>query len=281
MLNSTKRFYNSQINKTTGRRVANKIKNMRNTSAKFVKNNLDNVKRMSIWQIIWIILIIIIIIIIIIYWAINVSSNRKMTSSSRVVLVGPETNAYSLKKNKQSIYLPENGGGLSFSTWIYIQDWNYNFANRKYILDCTISGSNKKDKFHIPGIWLYAKTNALAIRTSTDIDSNEGCDIQNIPLQKWINIVYVLSNRTVDIYINGKLERSCVLKGIPKWSSVGKKANVFICSQGGFYGRISSTEYYNYAISMNKINTIYSSGPHSIKKISKKNKNEINEDYDE
>ncbi len=65
MSNSSKGFFNSQVNsKSAGRKVANKIKNMRNTSTKFVKNNLDNVKKMSIWKIIWIVLIINIIIII-------------------------------------------------------------------------------------------------------------------------------------------------------------------------------------------------------------------------
>ena len=166
--------------------------------------------------------------------------------------------------------LPQVTDGMShsFSTWIYVKDWNYKFGQYKNILwKGTNGGSGSPgsgattSSVHCPSLWLYPLTNSLKVVTSTSVaESVESCDIQNIPLMTWVNIVYVLNNRTVDIYINGKLERSCALRGIPTITN----DPVFITSgspQAGFYGKISKTQYFTKALLPNEVANIYQQGP--------------------
>jgi hypothetical protein len=108
---------------------------------------------------------------------------------------------------------------------------------------------------------LYPLTNSLKVVTSTSVPEQvESCDIQNIPLMSWVHIVYVLNNRTVDLYINGKLERSCALRGIPTITN----DPVYITSgspQAGFYGKIGKTQYFTKALLPNDVANIYQQGP--------------------
>ena len=45
------------------------------------------------------------------------------------------------------------------------------------------------------------------------------CDVPNIAIQRWVQVGVVLQNRTLDVYINGKLARSGILQGIPKMNN--------------------------------------------------------------
>ena len=109
--------------------------------------------------------------------------------------------------------LPQVTEGMnhSFSSWIYVKDWNYKFGQYKNILwkgnppnTSTTRSTPSVSNVHCPSIWLYPLTNSLKVVTSTSAPEQvESCDIQNIPLMTWVHIVYVLNNRTVDVYING------------------------------------------------------------------------------
>jgi hypothetical protein len=156
----------------------------------------------------------------------------------------------------------------TFSTWIYVKDWNYKFGQYKNILwkgnppNTSTSSSNPIiSNIHCPSIWLYPLTNSLKVVTSTSVPEQvESCDIQNIPLMTWVHIVYVLNNRTVDIYLNGKLERSCALRGIPTITN----DPVYITAgspQAGYYGKIGKTQYFTKALLPNEVANAYQQGP--------------------
>jgi len=97
----------------------------------------------------------------------------------------------------------------------------------------------------------------------------EGCDVANIPLQKWVNVSYVLDNRVVDMYINGKLERSCVLRRLP-WLNNGPL--YFLPSNPGatggdqdvgFFGQVSCLRYFSSALRPVDVARLYNEGPHA------------------
>ena len=76
----------------------------------------------------------------------------------------------------------------------------------------------------------------------------------------WVHITYVLNNRTVDIYLNGKLERSCALRGIP----IIKNDPLYITSGSpnpGFYGKIGKTVYFTKPLLPNDVANLYQQGP--------------------
>jgi hypothetical protein len=167
-----------------------------------------------------------------------------------------------LKNNKFTVKNSELGLEFSYSVWIYIQDWTHGWKNI-FVKGSGSPGSSTSDEpassqLRAPGLWLYPDTNSLHARINTYASPNEGCDIKNIPLQKWVHIGYVLNNRTVDMYIDGKLERSCVLRGVPKLND----SELVVCDNNGFFGKISNLVYYKYALKPEDIHNIYSNGPY-------------------
>lgn len=197
--------------------------------------------------------ILIVIIVVIILLIINA---RKNSLKTKTTIINKPINAYNLKNNEFEVENSKEGLEFTYSVWIYIQDWTKGWKNIFVKGDKNagpLTGSARA-----PGLWLYPNTNALHARINTFASPNEGCDIKNIPLQKWVHIVYVLNNRTVDIYIDGKLERSCVLRGVPKLNS----QPVYVAQNGGFFGKLSNLEYYTTALSPDRIASIYRSGPY-------------------
>ena len=88
----------------------------------------------------------------------------------------------------------------------------------------------------------------------------EGQNVRkNIPLQKWVHIGYVLNNRSIDIYINGKLQRTCVLKGLP--IPLNPKDKLRITVSGGFYGKVGRTQYFARSLRPEEIASLYYRGP--------------------
>ena len=180
---------------------------------------------------------------------------KKQTTDSPMIITSPVNSFESKKYNGDNFQASQNGMQMSWSTWIFINRWDYKFGSWKNIFVRRDSNSTRRS----PGLWLYPKTNALHARISTSFEDNEGCDVQNIPLQQWVMITYVLNNRTVDIYINGKLERSCVLKGVP---NIDNNDDLFVCEDGGFYGQISKLQYFNRSLVPSEVLDMYKEGPY-------------------
>lgn len=209
-----------------------------------------------------IIVIIIIILYVLIYSIYKSIQANNIANSQSPVIVSTVIDAYNAQ-SPVSVSVPTSGLGQSISTWIYVTDWNYNFGSYKPILIEGSLDSTVMPRNFYPGLLLYPDTNALKVITLTTV-GEESCDVQNIPLQKWVHICYVLDNRNVDIYIDGKLERSCALKGIPQIGSVGATTNNIYITPGnppGFMGKIGRTQYFTYTIQPNKVVDLYQHGP--------------------
>jgi hypothetical protein len=86
------------------------------------------------------------------------------------------------------------------------------------------------------------------------------CDIQDIDLQRWINITVSVNGRIVDIYYDGKLARSCVLPDLPQASDSGTQY-VQVGNKGGFGGKISGIQFFAYPLTPDRIYAIYQAGP--------------------
>jgi len=200
----------------------------------------------------------------IIYVAVKAS---QAATKNAPIIVNDVIDAYIARP---AFVLPQVTQGMNqtFSTWIYIKDWNYKFGQYKNILwkgnppnTSTLNANPTVSNIHCPSIWLYPLTNSLKVVTSTSVPEQvESCDIQNIPLMTWVHITYVLNNRTVDLYVNGKLERSCALRGIPTITN----DPVYITTgspQAGFYGKIGKTQYHTKALLPNDVANAYQQGP--------------------
>lgn len=241
-----------------------------NTGFNTIGKTIRNTASSSYGKVIFFVVLLLFIALLIYIIYIAVSASNKNSSESPII-VATVIDAYVARK---PIKLPEVTVGMnhSFSTWIYVKNWDYKFGQYKNILWKGNPESDSPEKIHSPSMWLYPLNNSLKVVTSTsDVGGVESCDIQNIPLMTWVHIVYVLNNRTVDIYINGKLERSCALRGIPRIGmdpvyittvSNSSSTNTLVNKQqAGFYGKIGKTQYFIKALLPNQVANLYQQGP--------------------
>jgi len=98
-------------------------------------------------------------------------------------------------------------------------------------------------------------------------NSDDRCDIINgIEYQRWILVTVVGNGRTLDVYVDGKLARSCVYKAsFALMSSAGTgQAVVGYNNQGNLKGFFSKGEFYNYALTPDQVWANYQAGPGGI-----------------
>ena len=251
----------------TNNAVKQGVQNLGRKTSNLTKQGIEKYQNSSsMGKVIFIIILVLFIgfIIYVIYVAVTASQQAAANSP---VIVNDVLDAY-IARPAFSLPQVTQGMNQTFSTWIYVKDWNYKFGQYKNILwkgnptlSSTTSANPSISNIHSPSIWLYPLTNSLKVVTSTSVPEQvESCDIQNIPLMSWVHIVYVLNNRTVDIYMNGKLERSCALRGIPTITN----DPVYITSgspQPGYYGKIGKTQYFTKALLPNDVANLYQRGP--------------------
>lgn len=92
------------------------------------------------------------------------------------------------------------------------------------------------------------------------------CTLKNINLQKWVNLIVVLNNRTLDLYLNGKLARTCLLPGVPR---INNEANIEITpgnnksdldQDAGFSGYTSNVRFFPYDMTPEDAFNVYKQG---------------------
>ena len=151
-----------------------------------------------------------------------------------------------------------NASNFAYSVWFYIDDWSYRYGEPKIIL-----GRLDADLKPSPSIVLGAIENNVKIETTVypSAQSNSGsthtCNVANVPIQRWVNLIVSLYGRTLDVYIDGKLVRTCVLPGVAK---IANKAPVYITPLGGFSGYTSNVHYYGDAVNPQQAYNIYRAG---------------------
>lgn len=158
---------------------------------------------------------------------------------------------------------PGGSADYTFSIWFYINDWNYNIGINKVLFERRATSDNKP----APSVTLGANTNNLNVAIETYIPSTgtgtagatqtNNCQITDIPLQRWTNFIMSINGRALDLYIDGKLVRTCVLAGPPK---TYPNTPIQICPGGGFSGFVSNFEYIANSINPSKAYDIYKEG---------------------
>lgn len=108
-----------------------------------------------------------------------------------------------------------------------------------------------------PGLYVSVDHTRLAFVMSTFDNPNETIVIDNIPIGHWMNVMIRQDQHRLDIFVNGTLTRSAILKGVPNQNY----DPVFVSLNGGFQGYISQLQYFAYAIGANKIQSIVAAGP--------------------
>ena len=150
--------------------------------------------------------------------------------------------------NAVTIYRSVNGtDGIEFtwSVWVYINNLQYLEGQYKHVFykgNSNLETNGLNFPNNSPGLYIAPNTNDLIVMMNTYNTINEEIVIQDIPLNKWVNVIIRCQNTTLDVYINGTISRSLQLNGVPKQNY----GDVFVAMNGGFAGYISNLWYYNY-----------------------------------
>lgn len=94
--------------------------------------------------------------------------------------------------------------------------------------------------------------------------TDDRCDIINgIEYQRWILVTVVGNGRTLDVYLDGKLARSCVYKSNFGLNSSSGRATAYfgLGNNGNLKGYFASGKFYNYALTPDQIWALYQAGP--------------------
>jgi len=236
-------------------------------------------------------LFVIIIIGMIVYWVYNAIMKASDVDSINPIIIAGDKHTKDMKpvEMRLPVMANSNAPNLSYtiSFWVYVERWENQkekvFMYKGNDKDIQIEEENGKEGEQF-SMFLAKDTNTLVVRTAL-LDSTKGhqeCNIHNFPLQKWVHVGYVLDNRTVDVYVNCKLERSCLLAGIPKLH--GGKLHVPNHDNGinrNIYGKIASVRYFSEALRPVDIVQICNEGPFAtrgMKEGSTPNNDESGED---
>jgi hypothetical protein len=166
---------------------------------------------------------------------------------------------------------------FSYSVWFYVNDWNYRYGEPKVVFGRmgslsdasggSISGVSGLDP--CPSVVLGAIENNVIVSVGCYPGVNEqpttpggktvihNCMVSNIPIQKWVNLTLSVYGRTMDLYIDGKLVRTCLLPGI---ANVNNNADIYVTPKGGFNGWTSNLQYYPNSLNPQEAWNIYAKG---------------------
>lgn len=152
----------------------------------------------------------------------------------------------------------QDQGAYGMQWWMFIKDWNYGYGKDKTVLtrpDPT-NGSVMN-----PSVTLHPTDNSLKVSVSLFPSGDGGsktepapatgsgsstddvyiCEVTNLPLQTWFSVGVTVFGRNLDVYIDGKLVKSCFLPGVPKPAT----GDIQLSPGGGFSGYLC--DFYHYA----------------------------------
>ena len=162
---------------------------------------------------------------------------------------------------------------FTFSVWMYHTDWKATNAP-KIIFQRRTGDSggvekptndseppNDKETYFtmeadskVPKIRVYVRENG-------ESPSFAMCQIERIPIQRWVSIIVSVNGDIIDMYLDGKLYKHCeVQRGVKKPTKTSK---VYISGSGtdAFQGKLSKLEYIRNDIRPQRAWEIYVDGP--------------------
>jgi len=224
---------------------------------------------MTVFSIIITVLFIVLIIIVLRYLFIDPYTLQGMKSAK----ITSDINATSLAANESNV----PSSNFAYSVWFYVNDWNYRYGDPKVIFGRMGSSSASSNNTSIPGISgvdpcpvVYLEpvennvTVAIGCFPGMNQQPNSGgrttlfyCKVNDVPIQKWVNLVVSVYGRTLDIYIDGKLAKTCLMPGI---ANVNSNSNVYVTPSGGFDGWTAKFQYYPDSLNPQEVWDIYARG---------------------
>ena len=162
------------------------------------------------------------------------------------------------------------GKGIEFtwSIWVYIKDlgvnqnyYNHIFHKGNPNIQMTNCGENcgLNVPNNAPGLYIHPNKNSLLVIMNTFSQITEEIQIDDIPLNKWVNVMIRCEQNVVDVYINGAIAKRHKLNSVPKQNY----DDVYMSMNGGFNGYSSNLWYFDKALQPGAILNVVKQGPNT------------------
>lgn len=198
-------------------------------------------------------------------WIFSSSSNTYLINGmtdGKQLSVFPQNPSSNGSKTISRSNNTRDGIEFTWSVWLYIDDLTYLSSQYKHVFskgNDTVGSNGIIFPNNAPGLYINPNTNAITIIMNTYNDISEEIVVNDIPLNKWFNVIIVCKNDVVNVYINGLVASSRKLLGVPKQNY----GDVFVSMNGGFSGYLSNLWYYSYALGTSYIQNIVKNGPNT------------------
>ena len=161
------------------------------------------------------------------------------------------------------------GIAITWSVWLYIKqkertttnaNWRHIFNKGSATPTTTAGFEGIMTPNNGPGLYLkYLQNDSAVLRVvmSTFADNTTNIEVDNIPINKWVNVIIRVENTALDVFVNGDLAKRLLLNSVP-FQNYG---NVNVAINGGFNGALSSLRYHNTALGTRAIANIVNEGP--------------------
>lgn len=157
--------------------------------------------------------------------------------------------------------LPETpASNFTFSICYYVDDWNEGFGQDKIIF----ARKDKNDGMcpqvsfdpHVNNITVSLATYESGPGSSSQQFTTETATLQNVPLQRWTSFVMVVNGRALDLYLDGKLVKTKILKNVPKATS----SEIHLTPTPSFGGSTANFLYINRSLNPREVYDLYREG---------------------
>lgn len=204
-------------------------------------------------------------------WHRNYLFRRIINTNTLMLYASPVPVAGNRWIPASSLSAPRIPREMTYSFWLKVNNWYANYGQWKHIFHRASGASDRNEvscrssfdplsmEDSYPSVFLAPETNDLLFffRTQTTMSSAQVCRpassssteatmktkdgqhiesvmFENVPLEKWFHVALVLTSRTVELYVNGLLHKTVILKGTllesigPCWFGLGTTTDGYL-----------------------------------------------------
>ena len=171
--------------------------------------------------------------------------------------------------------------GIEFSYSFYLKVSPSAFRQEYGLCHIFHKGYSSQFPLLAPGIYMRSDTNILRVYMNSYKTWNNYVEVENIPIGKWVHIVVVVNENSLEVYINGNLAKKLSFDGFSPYqnyediccfsqrritmkhsivSSIDENGlDIF----GAMKGQLSRLNYFSYALCYAEIQQLMNEGPSS------------------
>jgi hypothetical protein len=163
----------------------------------------------------------------------------------------------------------QSTGGYGYQWWMMIDNWDHNFGKEKSVM---VRADPSNTAIVNPSVTLHPTENTMRVSVSVYDDESQStpsttsstgdlftCEIPDVPLQSWFSVSLTLFGRNLDVYLNGRLVKSCLLPGVAKAAA----GDIQLNQNNGFAGYMSNFYSYSRMLTPTDAQAFYSAGTSS------------------